>query len=80
MSQDFSKISDLKAFKNKVLAISPKVDIVVLNHAAIPLGPWTAFESLQEANFVDRIYKINVLSFIELTRLFLPHLEDSKGR
>lgn len=79
MIQDFSQVNELSEFRARVIDIHSKIDILVLNHAAIPLGPWTAFPNQQDPNFVLRVFNINVLSLIELTRLFLADLELSQG-
>ena len=78
--QDFSQLDQIENFRSKVLEIHPEVDILVLNHAAIPLGPWTSLPHQQDHHFTSRTFNINVLSFIELTRVFLPDLEKTAGQ
>jgi len=77
--QDFSKVEEIASFRDRVLAIHPTIDILLLNHAGMPLGPWTSFPKQQTAEHALRTFNINVLSFIELTRLFLGELEASAG-
>lgn len=80
LPQDFSKISEIPDFKKRVDALFPSVDVLLLNHGAIPLGPWLGFPEHQQPQFVARIFNVNVLSFIELTHLFLPQLENNGGQ
>eukprot|EP00116_Pleurobrachia_bachei_P006462 sb/3466724/ len=79
--QDFSVIEELEEYRNKVLELHPGgVDILVLNHGAMPISPWMATPGHQDRGFVDRIYRINLLSYVELTRLFMPSLEARQGQ
>lgn len=78
--QDFSKLTGIENFRNSVLEIHPNIDTLVLNHAAIPLGPWMSLPNQQAHEFTTRTFNINVLSYIELTRVFLPDLEITSGQ
>ena len=78
--QDFSKVHEIKDFRTKVKEIYPNIDIMVLNHAAIPMGSWTAFPNQRDSEFVLRTFNINILSYIELSTVFLSDLERSRGQ
>eukprot|EP00116_Pleurobrachia_bachei_P007644 sb/3467906/ len=78
--QDFSNVEEMGDYAGKILKLHPTVDVLLLNHAAMPASPWLSDPKQQSASFNDRVFKINVLSFIELTRLFMPVLERSSGQ
>ena len=79
ITADFSQPEVPKVLVDQVIALYPRVDIVVLNHAAMPLGAWLAFEKFQLAEYVQNTFQINTLSYIQLARHFMPHLEASSG-
>jgi len=54
------------------------LDFLVLNHIFdSPVGAWTG--SAENVTIVEKMLDINVLSYIHLASLALPHLESSKG-
>eukprot|EP00116_Pleurobrachia_bachei_P006539 sb/3466801/ len=78
--QDFSKVEEMEDYARKIFAIHPTIDVLLLNHAAKPASPWLSDPKQQSPSFNERVFKINVLSFIELTRIFMPVLEMKSGQ
>jgi len=79
LTADFSQPGITKGLVDQVIALYSKVDIVVLNHAAMPIGAWLAFEKFQLEEYVQNTFQINTLSYIQLARHFMPHLEKTSG-
>ena len=70
----------MEDYARKIFAIHPTIDVLLLNHAAFPSKPWLSEPKQQAASSIERTFKVNVLSFIELTRVFMPVLEASAGQ
>lgn len=79
VTADFSQQGVPKVLVEQAVSLFGRVDIVVLNHAAIPIGAWLAFEKFQLEEYVQNTFQINTLSYIQLARHFIPHLEKTGG-
>ena len=79
ISYDFSDVEGSSIVVNKTVERFGKLDYLVLNHAAFPLGPFLANQYMQEPSYIDRIFKVNFFSMIEIALHGLPHLEASSG-
>ena len=76
---DFSDVENSKTVINKAVEVFGKLDYLVLNHASMTFGLFLEFPKHQQPSFVERIFKINIFSNIQLTLAALPHLEKSGG-
>ena len=76
---DFSDVVGSSVVINKTVELFGKLDYLVLNHAGVPLGPFLAAKSMQDPAFIEKIFRVNLFSFIELALHGLPHLEASLG-
>ena len=79
ISYDFSDVEGSSIVVNKTVERFGKLDYLVLNHAAFPLGPFLANQYMQEPSYIENIFRVNFFSYIELTLSALPHLEKSLG-
>lgn len=79
LSYDFSNAAESGTVIDKVIKEFGTLDYLILNHAAMPFGAFLSFPHHQDHAFIDKMFKINVLSNIELTVKALPHLEKSSG-
>ena len=76
---DFSNVAETKTVVDKTVEKFGGIDYLVSNHAAIVPGPFLAFPKSQKPEFVEKMFRINVFSHIELAVQALPYLEKSKG-
>lgn len=53
------------------------VDVLVLNHVLYEIKNWQHDRKFDE---IQKVFNVNVLSYIQLTTLFLPSLQASSGR
>ncbi|KAL5247362.1 hypothetical protein ACHWQZ_G019286 [Mnemiopsis leidyi] len=79
ISFDFSNVAETKKVVDKTVEKFGGIDYLVSNHAAIVQGPFLAFPHSQKPEFLERMFRVNVFSHIELAVQALPHLEKSKG-
>ena len=76
---DFSDVNGSGSVVDQTVEWFGKLDYLVANHAALVNGPFLLLPHTQEPDFINRIFRVNVLSHIELTLKALPHLEKSDG-
>ncbi|XP_063681717.1 hydroxysteroid 11-beta-dehydrogenase 1-like protein [Bolinopsis microptera] len=79
ISFDFSDVKGSSGVINQTIAWFGKLDYLVSNHAAMIQGAFLGFPHQQEPDFIERIFRVNLFSQIELAVHALPHLEASKG-
>ena len=79
ISFDFSNVAGTKEVVEKTVEKFGGIDYLVSNHAAIVPGPFLAFPKSQKPEFLEKMFRVNVFSHIELAVQALPHLEKSKG-
>ena len=78
-SYDFSDVENSGKVVAKTIELFGKLDYLVLNHAAMVSAFLMNNDRHQDPKFISRMFRINALSFYELTFKALPHLESSKG-
>ena len=76
---DFSNAADSAVVVERTIERFGKLDYLVLNHAAMFYGAFLAFPHQQEQEFIERVFRVNVLSQIQITVRALPYLEASSG-
>ena len=76
---DFSDVVGSSAVVNRTVQRFGRLDYLVLNHVGAPLGPFLAVKSMQNPAFIEKIFRVNFFSNIQLTLEALPHLEASLG-
>ena len=79
ISFDFSNVKGSGAVVDQTIAWFGKLDYLVSNHAAIVNGPFLGVKYQQDPDYIEKIFRVNLFSHIELTVRALPHLEASKG-
>ena len=79
VSFDFSNVAGTKEVVDKTVEKFGGIDYLVSNHAAIVRGPFLAFPNTQTPEYLEKMFRVNLFSHIELTVQALPHLEKSKG-
>jgi len=76
---DLSDTSKSAELISKALALFGGIDHVVLNHAALPTGPFLHMKNFHAPEFIEKVYRTNVFSHIQLTLAVLPHIEEKGG-
>ncbi|XP_063682606.1 hydroxysteroid 11-beta-dehydrogenase 1-like protein A [Bolinopsis microptera] len=79
ISFDFSDVKGSSGVINQTIAWFGKLDYLVSNHAAMGNSAFLGFPYRQEPDFIEKIFRVNLFSHIELAVHALPHLEASKG-
>ena len=79
ISFDFSDVKGSSGVINQTVDQFGKLDYLVSNHAAMFYGPFLGVPRQQEPDFIEKIFRINLFSQIELAVHALPHIEASKG-
>lgn len=79
LSFDFANISGIHVIIEEAVSSLGGLDYLVLNHAEVPRGSILQLRHHQTPHFIDRSFKVNVFSSIELALRAMPHLERSKG-
>lgn len=76
---DFSDAAGSGIVIEQTIGWLGRLDYLVINHAAIIGGPHLAYPHQQDPHFVERIFRVNTLSYLQLFLHALPHLEESHG-
>jgi len=76
---DLSDTSKSAELISKAVALFGGIDHVVLNHAALPTGPFLHMKNFHAPEFIEKVYRTNVFSHIQLTLAVLPHIEEKGG-
>ena len=79
ISFDFSDVKGSSAVINQTIEWFGRLDYLVSNHAAIVHGAFLGFPHQQDPAYLEKIFRVNLFSHIELTLHALPHIEASKG-
>ena len=79
ISFDFSDVQGSSAVINQTIEWFGKLDYLVSNHAALVHGAFLGFPHQQDPAYIEKIFRVNLFSHIELVLHALPHLEASKG-
>ena len=79
ISFDFSDVKGSSGVINQTIAWFGKLDYLVSNHAAMANGAFLGFPYQHEPDYIERIFRVNLFSQIELAVHALPHLEANKG-
>ena len=79
ISFDFSDVKGSSGVINQTVAWFGKLDYLVSNHAARINGAFLGVPYQQDPAYIERIFRVNLLSHIELAVHALPHIEASKG-
>ena len=79
LSFDFSDVTRTKEVLDQTLNRFGALDYLVSNHAAMILGPFLGQPHLQSPDHVEKIFRVNLFSHIELAVHALPHLEKRNG-
>lgn len=76
---DFSDVENSGNVVDEVVGKFGRLDYLILNHGAIVSGPILAFKSMQQPDYINKIFNVNVLSHLQVFLRALPHLEKSHG-
>jgi short-subunit dehydrogenase len=76
---DFSNVTGSKDVVDKTLREFGALDYLVSNHAAWITDPFLAVPYLQNPDYIDMIFRVNLFSHIQLAVHALPHLEKRRG-
>ncbi len=68
-----------RAARKAIVAFGGKLDVLVLNHI-IGYWNWWLPEGKDQFPFLEKIFRVNVFSYVYLATLFMPHLIESSGR
>ena len=79
MTYDFADVTNSHEVLDKTIQLFGQLDYLVLIHASIVTGPFLHFKRHQNPEFIDRAFRINVFSYIQIALKALPHLEQTKG-
>ena len=79
ISFDFSDVKGSSGVINQTVDQFGVLDYLVSNHAAMLNGPFLAIPRQQEPAYIEKIFRVNLFSQIELAIHALPHIEASKG-
>ena len=79
ISFDFSDVTRSKEVVDQTLEKFGGLDYLVSNHAAMVTGPFLALPYLQDPHYLERIFRVNLFSHIQLAVHALPHLEKRNG-
>lgn len=63
----------------RTIEIFGRLDYLILNHGLMPNGPFLGFPKQQDPEFIQKIYNVNVFSYIQLATHAIPHLERTGG-
>ena len=76
---DFTNVKESSEVINQTVAWFGKLDYLVGNHAALKTDTLLTKPIQQDSSYVERIFKVNILSHIELALQALPYIEESHG-
>lgn len=76
---DLSDTAKAPELISKAVAVFGGIDHVVLNHAALPTGPFLSMKNFQDPEFIEKTFRTNFFSHIQLTLAVLPHIEEKSG-
>lgn len=79
MSFDFGNVTGAHFIVDKTIELFGKLDYLVMNHAEIPRGSILKVHQHQNVDYIDRTFRVNVFSFIEIVMRAMPYLEQSQG-
>ena len=80
ISYDFSNVKKcVTTVLYKTIELYGRLDYLVLNHGLMPNGPFLGFPKQQDPEFIQKIYNVNVFSYIQLATHAIPHLELTGG-
>lgn len=76
---DFGDVAGAHTLVDKTVELLGGLDYLVLNEEEVPRGFLLQFHQQQTPDFINRSFRVNVFSFIEIALKAMPHLEESKG-
>ena len=76
---DMSDMDQVQALVPEALKVYGRIDHVLLNHAALPNGPFLAMPHQQTPVYLEKLFKTNVFSYIQLMLAVLPEVEKNSG-
>ena len=79
LSFDFSDVAGSKMVVEQTLSKFGALDYLVSNHAAMVTAPFLGMTYVQDPEYIEKIFRVNLFSHIELAVQALPHLEKRKG-
>ncbi|KAL5261814.1 hypothetical protein ACHWQZ_G007497 [Mnemiopsis leidyi] len=79
ISFDFSDVAGSKTVVEQTIAKFGALDYLVSNHAAMIAAPFLGMSYVQDPVFIEKIFRVNLYSHIELAVQALPYLEKQKG-
>ena len=79
MQCDMSDIEQAINLVPNALAVFGRIDHLILNQAATPMGPFLNMKSHQNPEFIERVYRTNVFSNIQAAIAAKPELEKTGG-
>ena len=79
MQCDMSDIEQAINLVPNALAVYGRIDHLILNQAAAPMGPFLTMKSHHNPEFIERVFRINVFSNIQASIAAIPELEKTGG-
>ena len=76
---DMSDMEQVLGLVPEALKVHGRIDHVILNHAATPTGPFLEMTQQQTPAYIEKLFRTNVFSFIQLTLAVLPEVEKQSG-
>ena len=76
---DMSRAGESGSVVERTVELFGKLDYLVLNHAAMFYGAFLAFPHQQEQEFIEKVFRVNIFSHIQLTVTAIPYLEATGG-
>ena len=74
---DFSDVKNSGDVMMQTIQKFGAIDYLIVNHAAVVSGAFLAFPHPQQPDCIEKVFRINTFSFIEIVLKSLPHLEQS---
>ena len=80
IAYDFSNIKKcVSSVLYKTIEMFGRLDYLILNHGLMPNGPFLGFSKQQDPDFIQKIFNVNVFSYMQLATHAIPHLEITGG-
>lgn len=77
---DFSSVKKcVSTVLHQTIEMFGRLDYLILNHGLMPNGPFLGFPNQQDPEFIQKIYNVNLFSYMQLATHAIPHLELTAG-
>ena len=77
---DFSNVKKcVSTVLYKTIELFGRLDYLILNHSLLANGPFLGFTKQQDPEFIQKIFNVNVFSYILIATHAIPYLEVTAG-